>query len=300
MPTELEIRLSEFVDRDKEMTRFCRMLDSGERTIMFVSGGGGFGKSSLLARMIHECSLRGLRKSEITWTETQNHDYLGIMRKVRDDLGAQHFQKFTELVNQLTDPSVRLTLEMGSSNIRVAEGMRVENSSVGDIAGIIIKDNMFVVPKGDRSIPESERMIPLTAAFIQNVGAAARDAGPIVVFFDAVEKMTRETAAWVLGELFRAVQEGALKNVFFVYCGREKPSVDRFLESIVEETELGPLKKEDVVLYLQKRGYMKRRGLEVADLNPYAEVLLVTSKGIPSALAIFVDALMKELKKDID
>jgi hypothetical protein len=290
MPTELEIRLAEFVDRDTEMSRFCGMLDSGTRSIMFVSGGGGYGKSSLLARMIHECALRDLRKSEITWSETQNHDYLGIMRRIRDDIGVEYFQNFTTVVNQFTDPSIRITVAANLSNIEVAHGLQMEGSTVGDVGGIIVKDNMFVVPKGDRSIPESERMIPLTVAFLQNLAAAALKIGPIAVFFDAVEKMTRETSAWVVGELFHAVQTGTLRNIFFVHCGREKPIVDRFVDSIAEEAELGPLKAEDIVLYLQKRG-MKEANLD------YAELLLVATKGNPLQIATLIDAVMKQRQK---
>jgi hypothetical protein len=291
MPTETEIRLSEFVDRDAEMSRFSRMLDGGERSIMFISGAGGFGKSSLLARMIHDCALRNLQKSEITWTETQNHDYLGIMRKIRDDIGPQHFSGFTNLVNQFTDPSIRITVAANVSSLQVAQGLEAKNSTIGDIGGIIVKDNMFVVPRGDRSVPESERMIPLTTAFVENLATAAGTIGPILVFFDAVEKMTRETSAWVLGELFHTVQTGALRNVFFVHCGREKPVVDRFMDSIVEEAELGPLGQKDIVLYLQKRG------MEEANLDPYAELLLVATKGNPLQIATLIDALMKERKK---
>ncbi len=291
MPTELEIRLAEFVDRDAEMSRFCRMLDSGERSILFVSGGSGLGKSSLLARMIHECALRGLRKSEITWTETQNHDYLGIMRRIRDDIGVEYFQDFTTLVNQFTEPGVRITLAGNVSGIQVAQGLRAESSTVGDIGGVIIKDNMFVVPRGDRSIPESERMIPLTTAFLRSLAAAAATMGRVVVFLDAVEKMTHETSAWVVGELFRAIQIGTLKNVFFVHCGREKPAVDRFMDSIVEEAELGPLERKDIILYLQKRG------MEETSHVPFAEVLLVATKGNPLQIATLIDAVMKERKR---
>lgn len=291
MPTELEIRLAEFVDRDAEMSRFLKMLDSRERLIMFVSGGGGFGKSSLLARMIHECALRGIRKSEVAWTETQNHDYLGIMRRIRDDIGLEYFEKFTTLVNQFTDPSIRITLATNVATNQVAHGLQADGSSIGDIAGIIVKDNMFVVPKGDRSIPESERMIPLTTAFLQDLSASALAVGPVLVFFDAVEKMTRETSAWVMGELFHAVLTGSLTNVLFVHCGREKPAIDRFMDRIVEDAELGPLKHNDIILYLQKRG------IEEADLNPFAELLLVATNGNPLQVATLIDAVVKERKK---
>ena len=62
-PNLLQRRLAEFVDRTSEMDRFCRMLQTGEKPVMIVSGDSGCGKSSLLARMVHECSLRSRRKA---------------------------------------------------------------------------------------------------------------------------------------------------------------------------------------------------------------------------------------------
>jgi len=210
---------------------------------------------------------------------------------MRDDIGVEYFQDFTTLVNQFTEPGVRITLAGNVSGIQVAQGLRAESSTVGDIGGVIIKDNMFVVPRGDRSIPESERMIPLTTAFLRSLAAAAATMGRVVVFLDAVEKMTHETSAWVVGELFRAIQIGTLKNVFFVHCGREKPAVDRFMDSIVEEAELGPLERKDIILYLQKRG------MEETSHVPFAEVLLVATKGNPLQIATLIDAVMKERKR---
>lgn len=291
MQTELEIRLAEFVDRDAEMKRFCDMFECSGKAIMFISGEGGYGKSSLLARMIHECAAKHLRKSEITWTETQNHDYLGIMRKIRDDVGPQYFQGFTTLVNQFTDPSVRITIAANTANINVAQGLTAENSSIGDIGAIIVKDSMFVIPKGDRSVPESERMIPLTNAFLDNLATAANAMGPLVIFFDAVEKMTQETAKWVLGELLRAVQTGALPKVYFVHCGRQKPDVDRYMGSVVEEAELGPLGQKDIALYLEKRG------IEQESRLPFSELLLTITKGNPLQIANYMDALLKRRTK---
>src|SRR5262245_34112208 len=90
-------RLARFVDRESEMQSFCRMLDeaSGARPVLIVWGESGMGKTVLLSRMMHECSLRSLVKAEVLWSDTRSHDYLGVMRKVRDDVGAIKFQQST-------------------------------------------------------------------------------------------------------------------------------------------------------------------------------------------------------------
>ena len=51
----------------------------------------GMGKSSLMARMIDECSQRGLRTVEIICTKSNVPDYLSVMRQCRDDLGESAF-----------------------------------------------------------------------------------------------------------------------------------------------------------------------------------------------------------------
>src|SRR4051812_12560582 len=97
----LQQRLAQFVDREGELKNFCRMLDDDTypRPIMILWGDGGMGKTSLLLRMVHECSLRDLTKAEIIWNDTRSHDYVAVMRKIRDDIGARRFIEFTNLVN---------------------------------------------------------------------------------------------------------------------------------------------------------------------------------------------------------
>src|SRR6266478_2140375 len=99
MKSELERRLAEFVNRKAEMARFCEMLDGHDKLIMLISGDSGLGKSSLFARMIHECAVRNRKKSEVVWTDTRPHDYMAVMRKIRDDFGSHLFKPFTDLIN---------------------------------------------------------------------------------------------------------------------------------------------------------------------------------------------------------
>src|SRR5256885_10177320 len=125
MTTIWEQRLAQFVDREAQVNSFCRMLEAPDwpRPIMVVWGDGGIGKSSLLFRLVHECSLRNLKKAEVFWTETRNHDYLAVMRKIRDDVGASRFVEFTNLVNFFTVPQCKLELVVGTTgSVSVGEG----------------------------------------------------------------------------------------------------------------------------------------------------------------------------------
>ncbi|HSF28965.1 MAG TPA: ATP-binding protein [Candidatus Tectomicrobia bacterium] len=292
MITELERRLAEFVDREQEMRRFCDMLDTGEKPILVVWGDGGVGKSSLLARMIHECAQRKLRKVEVTWTETRNHDYLAIMRKIRDDIGTDLFKPFTDLVNFFTVPHYELQVKVeNAAAIAVAHEAQIEASSIGSIAGIMVKDSMFVVPRSDMAVPEAERMARLTDRFMENFAAALESGTKVVVFFDAVEKMTDDTRKWVWNELLRGVRERRLCNVRFILCGREEPLLDRDMQMIVEEAELRPLALADIAAYLAKRG------VEANSCSALAAMLMVATKGNPLQIATLVDGFLSLQKK---
>lgn len=292
MITELEQLLTEFVDREAEMACFCEMLEVGEKSIMVIWGDGGVGKSSLLARMIHECAQRKVRKAEVVWTDTRNHDYLAIMRKIRDDVDTDFFKPFTDLVNFFTVPQYELKIKVeNTASITVAQNTQIERSTVGDIAGIIVKDSMFVMPRDDMAVPKNEQMARLTDRFIENLAVALESGPSLVVFFDAVEKMTEDTRKWVWGELFRSVRVGRLRNIRFVLCGREEPLLDRDMQMIVEEAKLQPLELMTITEYLAKRG------IDESSRNDLAMMLMVTTKGNPLQIATFVDGFLKMKKR---
>jgi len=294
MAIELERQLAEFVNRDDEMEIFREVLEADDKPIMVVYGEGGVGKSWLLARMIHECAIRKLRKSEVIWTDTRNHDYLAIMRKIRDDLEVDYFKSFTDLVNYFTVPKYELQIRTDSiGSVSVASSAQIENSSINDIAGIVIKDLMLIMPRSDMAVPETERMARLTDTFIDNLAVMLKTGPMLVVFFDAVEKMTENTRKWVWGELLRSLSGGRLNNIKFVLCGREEPSLDRDLQVIVEETKLMPLALENIIDYLAKRGVgeSSRRDL--------AAMLLVMTKGNPLQIATLVDGFLKMQTKKL-
>ena len=128
----LERRLKEFVDRDRELAAFCKMFVSDEKPIMMVWGEVGIGKTSMMMRMVHECAARRMRKAEVVWKDTSPHDYLAVMRKIRDDVGLEHFPAFTDLVNFYYEmgyqPKLQLTLALQGASINVAQGMNVSDS----------------------------------------------------------------------------------------------------------------------------------------------------------------------------
>jgi len=291
MITELERRLAEFVDRRSELSAFCNMLESDEKPILLVWGDEGMGKSSLLARMMHECAQRKTPKAEVVLTETRNRDYLAIMRKIRDDIGVDFFKPFTDLVNFFTEEGYKLKIKVETTgSLSVAQGMQITQSTIGDIAAVVIKDSMITIPRSDQAVPESERMARLTDQFIENLGDATKNE-LLVIFFDDIQKMAEETHNWVCGELLGAVKTGRLPKIRFVVCCHKRLSLDRHMEAIVEQTELRPLQYEDIVQYLAKRG------IEESHRSVLAEMLQARYNGNPLEIATSVDTFLQFRKK---
>jgi hypothetical protein len=248
------------------------------------------GKTSLRLRMVHECAQRKLRKAEVECGGTRTSGYLAMMRKIRDDVGLEYFNPFSDYVNFLMDPNYQPKISLninvqGVGGVAVAERAQISGSNVGDIAGLVIKDNMLVLPRTDIAVPEEERMMRLTDRFIEGLKAALRE-GTLVVFLDAVEKIAPDTERWLWEELLMAVREGRLTGIKCVLCAQVQRQLDRDWRIFVEEAELHPLAIEHIEAYLEKRG------VEEALRNGLAMYLLANTKGKISLIAEGVDAFL--------
>jgi hypothetical protein len=249
--------------------------------------------------MTHECSVRKFTKAEVFWTDIYNHDYLAIMRKIRDDLGAEKFSDFTTLVNHFfADQSIKVDLTLPSP-IKIGEGMTMgQGSKVGVMAGvviepgaIVIKDQMDTIPRRDLAISDSDRMARVTGEFLLNLNAAAAN-GRVIVFFDAVEKATELTQKWLWGGLFDALLQGRLDNVQFVICGRNQPTIDDRWRLLVEEGRLAPLKPQDIAEFLDRI----RLNLDPISRKAVVDTIWVASQGNPLKIANVAGELARMCK----
>jgi hypothetical protein len=281
-------RLRRFVDRDAEMRAFRAMLDQTppEQPVAIVWGDGGIGKSSLLDRMEEECGLRGMAQAKVVWSETRNHDYLGVTRKLRNDLGVERFSAFNDLVNFFTVPQYKLELVV-SGAVSVAANLQ-NQGNIGSISGVVVQDANFTVPRADLGIPETERMNRLTDVFLQelNAAAAARDT---IIFLDAFEKASAITQSWVSNELVGALLDGRLNRLRIVLCGRVRPAWDDDRWLIANEMHLTPLGRDHVIEYIDK----SQLNIPADAVAYVADFLLATTNGVPSSLANAVNTVAK-------
>lgn len=293
MPGIPERRLHEFVDRRMELQDFCSMLERDDRPILAISGDTGIGKSSLLARFVHECALRHVVKVEIDCSSTRFSTYLAVMRKVRDDLGVEHFTALTDLINFFfNDKPYHLQVNVSTSgSIAVSQNVgTVEAGAV--VAGVVIRDSMFVLPRQDLSVGEEERLAKLTDRFLADFERFLTRT-PVVVFFDHLEKATNETRKWIWGELLGALAAGRLTGARFVLCDRDPPKLEEELSRIrdlVQGATLQPLGLPDITEYVARRDEF---GMNEDERRTMAMVLLGATRGIPGNVATQVDSYVQ-------
>ena len=286
--------LAAFVDRQAELGRFCEMLESDEKPIMIVWGDDGIGKSSLLLRLIHECASRKLRKAEVFASKTRFNTYLEILRKIRDDLGPELFPNFTQLVNCLfpnpLQPRAPIKIDIGGGAQSVLERAKLENVTIhGDVAGVIIKDFMINVPDPSMNIPLQDRMNLLTTEFLKDLAPIVQNE-MLVVLFDDIQELTDETYKWLWEGIISALEEGRLKNIRFVLCGRAKPQLEGAAVLSVKEAPLQPLGLSDVENYLDRIGHVEEGRLAAA------QMLWAASGGVPLKVAKAVDSYFEFFK----
>jgi hypothetical protein len=232
-------------------------------------------------------------KAEVMWNDTNALDYMATARKIRDDLGVEHFKAFTDLINYFTDaeyqPKLEVTLNVqAAGKIEVASNMRVGQSTVGDIAGVVIRDNMFVVQRPDLAIAPEVRRNYLTQRFLEGLAAASAST-LVVLFFDTIEKMSDITHKWLWEQVLEGMRSGLLKNVRAVLCGQRPPPDDRDWAMFVETAELKPLGLKDIEAYLERRA--PAIGADVR--RELAKIVLVPTGGRPTDVAAAVDAYLK-------
>ena len=286
--------IGQFVDRSAEMALFQQVLDGDDLPAMVVTAATGMGKSALLMRMVHECALRHLTKTELEWSSVDVLDYMATLRRLRDALGVDHFGAFTDLINYYTDaayePKLEINIQLQGGSIQVAQGAQFTGSTVGDIVGVVLRDNNFNIQRSDISVPDAVRREQLTRRFLDGLAALSHDT-MVVIFFNATEKMSEITYQWLWGQLLKPLVDGALPKVRVVLLGqRPPPGRDDLgdLAELVATAELKPLRVDDIDAYIAKRA----AGVtEVGDATrrELAKMLLVVTQGRPADVASALD-----------
>ena len=287
--------LEQFVDRSAEMAVFQEVLDGDDLPVMVVTAGTGMGKSALLMRMVHECALRHLPKAELEFTSVDVLDYAATLRRLRDTLGVDPFLAFTDLVNYYYSdsdyqPKLTINVNLQGGSIQVAAGAQITGCAVGEIAGIVLRDNNFTIPRSDITVPDEVRRERLTQRFLEGLATLSLK-DKVVLFFNATEKMSEITYQWLWGQLLRPVIDGALPNVRGVLLGqRPVPGRSELGDraQLVASAELTPLGVDDIDAFIAKRA-AGTAGPSAETRRELAKMLALVTRGRPSDVAGWVE-----------
>lgn len=286
-----------FVNRLKQIDGFSKMLArQTPKQIMVIEVPAELGKSWTLQRLHYDCHCQNVVVALVDFRDRQPWDYLLLTRQLRDQLGSEHFNLLTTLINQSTAININLTTSTpaaGSVNLNLAtEGGQISSSpvTIGDVAGgSIVKDNQFVV-HADSETARRAIELRITDAFVDALRTLSQE-HPVVLLFDSYEDVTDEADRWLRFSFLTKIRDALLPNVLVIIAGRKSPAIDPSWQPFVARTGLAPLEESFVKEYiLDKR---KLSGLDVA-------TIFRTSGGNPGLLAKMADIATVDKSDDED
>lgn len=284
-----------FVDRLVQLERFRRSLDGASgRKIILIEAGPGMGKSWLLRRFAQEAADRGARSALVDFSDGQAYDVLTLLRRFRDSLGAEQFNRLTAAINEATSPRIVLDDGGGSSGASIDFGdAQTGDVSVGDVAGrSIVKDNLFIVQTDNPLLLQAieDRVTQVFFECLRDLAALA----PVLFLFDSYERTSQEGERWVANgadrwirrELLSRIRDGKQPNTVVVLAGRRLPDFPAVeWGDVVGRLELEFFTVEDVAQYL-------RENRSLATLSDAEVQTLYTAiQGNPQLLGIIGDNL---------
>lgn len=292
-----------FVDRLKQLERFRRSLegDSGRRIIL-VTAGSGMGKSWLLRQFAFEAGSRSARSVLIDFSDGQAYDVLTLVRRFRDAIGPEYFNRLTAAINEATAPRLVLS-ESGDGGTGRAVNFgsaQLGDVSIGDVAGRnIIKDNLFIVQTDNPLLLQAieDRITQVFFLCMEELTARQR----CLFLFDSYERNSQSAESWmpnaadrwITRELLMRIRDGKLGNTVVVLAGRRVPEFNAEWSQVVGSLPLDLFSVADVAHYLREnRGLSNLTDSEV-------QTLFNAVQGNPQLLGIIGDNL-EQAGKPVD
>jgi hypothetical protein len=283
-----------FVDRLKQLERFRKSLEGASgRRIILITAGPGMGKSWLLRRFAQEAISRNARSVLVDFSDGQAYDVLTLVRRFRDVLGPEQFNRLTAAINEATSP--RLVLSDGGAPASASvdlSGAQAGDVTIGDVAGrSIIKDNFFIV-QTDNPLLLQAIEDRVTQAFFECLAALVATT-TVLFLFDSYERSSQEGERWVPNaadrwiqrELLARIRDGKLPNSVVVLAGRRLPAFDAEWAEVVGKLDLEFFTVADVAQYLREN-----RGLTTLT-DTELQTLFTAIQGNPQLLGIIGDNL---------
>jgi tetratricopeptide (TPR) repeat protein len=237
----------EVVGRGIELSKIYRALRRDRSQVIFITGEGGIGKTFLLRAVLGQIrkgswDLGSVRVSSdlIDFYDTSIHALEGLTRAIRDTLGGEGFETYTETLEDFVEKKYDLQGQTQAIN---------------------------------------ELRQTLGETFLENLAAIAASSDHVVIAFDTAERLFEneflsyaiEAREWLREVFLPRVEE--MGNVSVLIAGR--PSSRSFLNEIrghldsrtVRDIELGSLDVDAVREYIQVVGKHQDDQSEPQDLG---------------------------------
>ena len=156
----------------------------------------------------------------------------------------------------------------------------------------ITTDNMGIL-RIDSTADQSRVERQINDAFFAALTALVADRAPVVLLFDSYEKIKPDADLWLRQELLTRLRDSQLGELVIIITGRQTPDLsDLNMSNLLVQTQLEPFDEAIV------REYFAERRKVVIELD--WRTILLTSGGVPGALAMMADHAMATASDDDD
>jgi hypothetical protein len=170
-------------------------------------------------------------------------------------------------------------------------GLEVDDAEVlPTTASFIADSNALLRADSDMERQHAERQI--NNALFDCLAELLVDKTPVVFLFDAYETAPPEIQHWIRDELLPRLNDEPLKDIVVIITGRKTPDLTEVnIKPLLVETQLNPFGEADIREYFEERR-------KIMDLD--MRTIILTSGGVPGALAMMADHAMPTADDDDD
>ncbi len=160
------------------------------------------------------------------------------------------------------------------------------------INAAITEDNMGIL-RTDSAADQSRIERQINDAFFAALTALVADRAPVVLLFDSYEAIRPDADRWLRQELLTRLRDSQLEDLVIIITGREIPDLSELkMNNLLVQTRLEPFDEPTVREYFEERRKVAL-GLDW-------RTILLTSGGVPGALAMMADHAMATTSVDDD
>jgi len=156
----------------------------------------------------------------------------------------------------------------------------------------ITEDNLGFL-RTDSAAEQTRIERQINDAFFAALAALVADRAPLVLLFDSYEAIKPDADRWLRQELLTRLRDSQLSELVIIVTGRQTPDLSEMnMNNLLVQTKLEPFDEPTVREYFEQRRKVAL-GLDW-------RTILVTSGGVPGALAMMADHAMATTSADDD